>query len=244
MLRLCASMKLSSCHSASRRRQSGYVLLIILLMLVLLMIGLLKIAPTISTQIKRDKEEEMIHRGTQYAIAIKRYYKKFGRYPNRLEDLENTNNIRFLRKRYKNPTDPQGNWRILHMGDVTTEVNVPGLPGANPVGTPAGALGTNPQQPPAVSVGTQGGPMGGPQAAPGTTTGGPQTFGGGPIVGVAGTVDKTAIMAWHRRTSYKEWEFFYDPRLDVSLTGVNPGAAGGAGQGGSTGPMPPQKGPK
>ena len=32
-------------------------------------------------QMKRDREEEMIHRGTEYARAIKKYYKKFGRYP-------------------------------------------------------------------------------------------------------------------------------------------------------------------
>ena len=44
---------------------------------------------------KRDREEEMIHRGTEYARAVKKYYKKFGRYPANLEQLENTNQIRF-----------------------------------------------------------------------------------------------------------------------------------------------------
>ena len=59
--------------------------------------------PSITFDIKRDREEEMIHRGVQYSRAIRAYYKKFGRYPTKIEDLENTNNLRFLRKRYKDP---------------------------------------------------------------------------------------------------------------------------------------------
>ena len=39
-------------------------------------------------QIKRDREEEMIHRGTEYARAIKKFYKKNGRYPATLDDLD------------------------------------------------------------------------------------------------------------------------------------------------------------
>ena len=58
-------------------------------------------------EIKRDREEEMIHRGVQYSRAIRAYYKKFGRYPTKIEDLENTNNLRFLRKRYKDPLNGQ-----------------------------------------------------------------------------------------------------------------------------------------
>ncbi len=45
----------------------------------------------------------MIHRGVQYSRAIRTYYKKFGRYPTKLEDLDNTNNMRYLRKHYKDP---------------------------------------------------------------------------------------------------------------------------------------------
>jgi len=65
----------------------------------------------------------MCHRGTQYMRAIQHFYKKFGRYPTRIEDLENTNNLRFLRKRYKDPLmrDAQGkekDFKLLHMQDV------------------------------------------------------------------------------------------------------------------------------
>ncbi len=68
-------------------------------------------------QIQRDREEEMIHRGVQYSRAIKKYFKKFGRYPTSLNDLENTNNLRFLRKRYKDPITGK-DFKLLHYSEV------------------------------------------------------------------------------------------------------------------------------
>ena len=108
------------------------------------------IAPTISFDIKRDREEEMIHRGVQYSRAIRAYYKKFGRYPVKLEDLESANNMRFLRKRYKDPITGQ-EFKLLHFGDVKLAFSggmIGGtIPGAGPMnGAPgmnatSGALG-------------------------------------------------------------------------------------------------------
>jgi type II secretory pathway pseudopilin PulG len=96
-----------SCHSrirsSHRRFEQGYILLMLMLFITLLAIAAAAVAPSIAFRVKRDREEELIHRGTQYSRAIRRYVKKTGRYPSRLEDLENTNNIRFLRKRYKDP---------------------------------------------------------------------------------------------------------------------------------------------
>ena len=78
----------------------------------------------IEFQVKRDREEELIHRGVQYSRAVRRYFKKFGRYPTRIEDLESTNNMRFLRKRYKDPmnrdpeTGQERDFKFLHLQDV------------------------------------------------------------------------------------------------------------------------------
>src|SRR5205823_8671793 len=91
--------------------------LAILLMLALLVIAAAAVAPEIAMQIRREREEEMIHRGTQYARAIQHFYKKFSRYPTRIEDLENTNNMRFLRRRYKDPLTGK-DFRLLHFGEV------------------------------------------------------------------------------------------------------------------------------
>ena len=49
---------------------------------------MLAVLPEIGQQIKRDREEELCHRGTAYMRAIQHFYKKFGRYPTRMEELE------------------------------------------------------------------------------------------------------------------------------------------------------------
>jgi len=67
--------------------------------------------------IERDREVEMVHRGKQYVRAIKLYYKKFGAYPPNMDALVKTNQIRFLRKRYKDPMTGKDDWRIIHVGE-------------------------------------------------------------------------------------------------------------------------------
>src|SRR5271154_6689042 len=97
--------------------EEGYILIGVLFLVVVLLIGLAIAAPKIATQIRRDKELELYHRGMQYTRAIKLYYKKFGHYPTTLDQLENTNNIRFLRKRYKDPFTGKPDWRLIHYGE-------------------------------------------------------------------------------------------------------------------------------
>ena len=92
-------------------------MLIILFMLVLLTFAVMQAAPSIALQIRRYREEEMIHRGKQYAIAIRRFYKKFGRYPNTIAELKESNHIRFLRREYKDPMTDSGEWRLIHLGE-------------------------------------------------------------------------------------------------------------------------------
>jgi type II secretory pathway pseudopilin PulG len=105
-------------ETARRRRDSGAMLLAVLFMMAIMIITALAVAPAFLQQAKRDREEEMIHRGTEYARAIKKYYKKFGRYPANLEQLENTNQMRFLRRRFKDPLAKDGQWKLLHAGDI------------------------------------------------------------------------------------------------------------------------------
>jgi type II secretory pathway pseudopilin PulG len=97
--------------------ERGYILLTLLLIIALMIIFAAAIVPSITFEIKRDREEEMIHRGVQYSRAIRAYYKKFGRYPTKIEDLESANNMRFLRKRYKDPITGQ-DFKLLHFGEV------------------------------------------------------------------------------------------------------------------------------
>ena len=139
-MRLHRQLRRNSLHTS----EGGYVLLTLLLVIALMIIVAATVATSISFDIKRDREEEMIHRGVQYSRAIRAYYKKFGRYPTKLEDLENANNLRFLRKRYKDPITGQ-DFKLLHFGEV--QLSFSGgmggatIPGANPIGGNGGLNG-------------------------------------------------------------------------------------------------------
>jgi type II secretory pathway pseudopilin PulG len=127
-----------------RKAERGYVLLTLLLMMAVMAIVAATVVTDIKFEIQRDREEEMIHRGVQYSRAIRVYYKKFGRYPATIENLENTNQLRFLRKRYKDPITGK-DFKLLHFGEVRMGIaGMPGMgggviPGANTVG-PNGTL--------------------------------------------------------------------------------------------------------
>jgi type II secretory pathway pseudopilin PulG len=136
----------------SQTRQRGYIMITLMLALALIMLALLTVLPDIRQQVRRDREEELRHRGNAYMRAIQHYYKKFGRYPSRVEELENTNNLRFLRKRYKDPvnidpnTGKEKDFKFLTQLDVSIN-NGPllgALPGANGPGaqSPLGGAGT------------------------------------------------------------------------------------------------------
>lgn len=229
--------------------QQGYLLLVIMIMVSILVFGLMSTAPSIVAQIKRDREEELVHRGAQYARAIKRYYKKFGRYPVSIEQLENANNVRFLRKRYKDPITGK-DFRLLHFGEVKLTPKNPGAatgPGVAAAGGGSSdnsgsqspgqgsSFGSSPQpsqpsQPSSGIFGSSGGQTG-------------QTFGGGPIIGVTSTSEKRSLKAFNDKDHYNEWEFIYDPTMDrgglikgpyvpsqMGLGGVVPTGAGGLGQ--------------
>src|SRR5580700_3069476 len=131
--------------SAVRRSQRGYILITLILFVALVAIAAVVMAPEFVHQMKRDREEELIHRGVQYSRAMKHFVKKFGRYPTRIEELENTNQVRFLRRRYKDPITGK-DFKILHMGDVQMAFGG-GLAGASPVnglnpGAPGAAAGS------------------------------------------------------------------------------------------------------
>jgi type II secretory pathway pseudopilin PulG len=136
-------MLISSQCQRRRTRQTaeqGYVLLTLLLMMAVMAIAAAAIVTSMKFEIQRDREEEMIHRGSQYARAIRAYYKKLGRYPATIENLENTNQMRFLRKRYKDPITGK-EFKLLHFGEVKMGLaGVAGMgggviPGASTIGS-------------------------------------------------------------------------------------------------------------
>jgi type II secretory pathway pseudopilin PulG len=127
------------------------MMITLMLALAMITIALLTVLPEIGQQIKRDREEEMRRRGTGYMRAIQHYFRKYNRYPANIEQLENTNNIRFLRKRYTDPmnrdpaTGKERDFKFLHQTDISLNNGpvlgqTPGLAG-NPLQSgPQGGL--------------------------------------------------------------------------------------------------------
>lgn len=89
----------------------GYTLLLLLIAIFVMSLGLLVAVPVLETQLRREKEEELIFRGKQYVEAIRLYQqKKPGSYPSALEDLVKE---KCLRRVYRDPMSENGKWNLL-----------------------------------------------------------------------------------------------------------------------------------
>lgn len=209
-------------------KEQGYILLTLMFIAALVLLAIAATIPAMKQQVQRDREEELIHRGVQYSRAIRKYYKKFGRYPVSLDDLNNTNNMRFLRKRYKDPITGK-DFKLLHFGEVQMAFG-PGIaggvaPGANPMGAVASPQPPKQQDQNDNSAG-QDSSSSSSSPTSGSTSGvggglnasssafGAQTFGGGPIVGVISTSKKKSIREFNKKDHYNQWQFIYDPGSD------------------------------
>jgi len=227
--------------SFQRRRQQGYVLLVLLLFVALLSIGFLAMSERIGFQIKRDREEELIHRGLEYSRAVRRYVKKFGRYPNSVAALENTNNIRFFRKRYKDPITGK-DFKVLHYLDLPNHGGMPPLanggsalaqPGAKaPLNSALAEDGSYPQvvpnpgeSPEALHPDSDDPTRPNPSAPPPAESApSPEPLPaadvpvetGSAIIGVTSYSTEKTIRVFDKKDHYNQWQFVYDPSTDRS----------------------------
>ncbi len=102
--------------------EAGFMLVFVVLLAALMLIALAAAAPVLAKQLRRDKEVESAHRANEYVRAIRLYYRKNKTYPPSIDALENTNNVRFLRKQYVDPLTGKADWRIIHVGESKTTV--------------------------------------------------------------------------------------------------------------------------
>jgi len=262
-------MKKSNPTRPVRPSEEGYMLVAVIFMLALLTIALSIGGPKIAKQIQRDREVETMQRGKQYTRAIRMYYKKFQAYPPNLDALVKTNEIRFLRKKYVDPTTGKEEWKAIHFGQAKTQTM--GFFGQPLAGTgmaggslmagigPSGGNGLNGASPiGGGSIFGAGGPQGGSPGAPGSpgvsganpdpnAIGGDssgQTFGGVGIIGFSPNSPKQSILVLKKKNHYNEWEFVYDPLSEMGMMGANNGLAPGGGTPpGGTMPNPPSPAP-
>jgi len=104
--------------SRRRSRESGSAYLIALFMVMMLVIASQAALRNLATEGRRQKEAEMIWRGNQYVVAIQRYYRKTGHYPQNFDDLKNgLPELHFLRyAAYKDPMNKDdGSWRPIYV---------------------------------------------------------------------------------------------------------------------------------
>jgi type II secretory pathway pseudopilin PulG len=185
--------------SASRGFAMAALLVAISVMGVLLSVAL----PAWSQAIRREKEEELIFRGNQYARAINLYQRRFANAsPATLDVLIEQ---RLLRKKFKDPLSPDkdGEFQLLYL---------------NNQGTSSRGSGTG------IAPGTAGGSA--PPSAPGSTLG---TKPSGGIVGVASRNTGQSIRVFNGKTRYNEWQFVGIEQ--TTQPGAGPGGGRG-GQGG------------
>jgi type II secretory pathway pseudopilin PulG len=109
-------------RTSSSNHEAGFMLVFVVLLAALLLIALAIAAPVVAKDLRRDKEVESAHRANEYVRAIRVYYRKNKTYPVSMDALENTNNVRYLRKQYVDPLTGKADWRIIHVGENKTTV--------------------------------------------------------------------------------------------------------------------------
>jgi len=71
---------------------------------------------------QRDKEEELIFRGLQYAEAIRVFQTRYGRFPVKLEELYKVK-PRCIRQLYPDPMTENGEWALIYANGPGTAIN-------------------------------------------------------------------------------------------------------------------------
>ena len=114
-------MKRPETHCGQGRRQdeSGFALLLVFLMAAMIAITMYMAIPRVAFDAQRQKEDLLIYRGEQYKRAIEVFSRANKRYPAKIEDLENTNNRHYLRRRYIDPMTGKDEWRAVHTNGMT-----------------------------------------------------------------------------------------------------------------------------
>jgi type II secretory pathway pseudopilin PulG len=211
-------------------RERGYILLTLVLVMALLIIAAGTAATSIAFSIRRDREEELVHRGVQYTRAIRAFTKSNGRYPLRVEELVHNGNTRYLRRAYKDPVTGK-DFKLLTFSDIPGNSPQPIANGTAPTtggGATAGgpSFGAAPASNAATTAPDAGATDGASDSPGGTTSPGNPTGAsnqtqnpvtGGAICGVASTSRSHTIREFNRKNRYNEWLFFYLPNYDNGL---------------------------
>jgi hypothetical protein len=179
--------------------------------------------PLVSQEIRRDKEEELIFRGLQYAEAIRVFQMRYQRLPNKLSELVEVK-PRSIRQLWKDPMTDDGKWGLIFLNQgQPINPQQPGQPGQPGKPGQPGQPG-QPQQPGEEGGGQEGSDQGGGLGVPKPG----DTVQIGPIVGVYSKSHKKSILIFNGRERYDEWQF----RVEMLASQMKTFNGVGVGEGG------------
>lgn len=189
----------------------GYAMAALLVAMSVMAVLMGALLPHWTTLATREKEQELVFRGNQYARAIGLFQRKFANTAPPSIDL--LVEQRFLRKKYKDPIT-NDDFQPIYANQA-----------AQGIGSPTGS--TNPGQQGSANLST-----------PARQTlqmgfGNPGATGAGGIIGVTSKSTETSLRVYNGRNRYSEWAFVY------VQTAQRPGGPGQQ-QPGDTG-GPPQR---
>jgi len=241
-------MKISSTRRV-RPSEQGYILVGVIFLLAILIITMAVAAPKVAKEIQRDRELETMQRGKQYIRAIRMYYKKFNAYPPNVDALikaPGAVSLRFLRKKYVDPTTGKEEWKAIHFGQnkaptamgffgqplAGTSIGGVGAGGVSGASTPGSSfmspsIGASGPTGPTDTSGISGASGStGSTGTTGSTDLGGQTFGGLGIIGFSPNSPKESILVYKKKNHYNEWEFVYDPISEQTVMGSSTAPTG------------------
>jgi type II secretory pathway pseudopilin PulG len=167
---------------------AGYSLVMVVMIITVLNIMIAIALPLWSGMIRRDKEEELIARGLQYAEAIRVFQRRFGRLPVQLDELIKVE-PRSIRRLWEDPMTGKQDWILIFEGTPPGG----GSPGIDPqTGLPLPPPGSDPQN------------------SPGSTEDENLPPPVGPIRGVRSRATGEAFKVFLDQSDYSAWEFRSD----------------------------------
>jgi type II secretory pathway pseudopilin PulG len=226
---------------AGQGGERGYAMAALLVALAVMSVMMSALLPAWRHQMKREREAELAFRGEQYVRAIGLYAaKNGGAFPPSIDVLVSQ---RYLRKEYKDPFSPDGEFQPRFAGMNVTPGGGRGVsaPGSPPSAAPRqqgeniqrqqGSVGRMPSTQPSQQSGVRGGGVsGGGTVGGGVASRGTAQPGG--IIGVISKSRETSIRVYKGATRYNEWPFVY-----AGLTG-RPGDGRGGQPGAIGAPVP------
>ncbi len=197
---------LSAPRGGGVRTASGYAMAVLVVAIGMMMIMLTVAMPVWHQAMQREKEEELIFRGTQYARAVGLFQRRFANaYPPSVDILVQQ---KFLRKKYKDPMVPDGEFQLI----------------------PAGAMQAGQAGVSLSTTTTRSGQRGSTSFTTSQSGFAGQTVVAGGLIGVFSKSKDKSIKLYNGRDHYNEWLFVYSPQ-GRGGRGV-PGAGQGRGRGG------------